>query len=272
MSSLVQVAVMMLLLGLTVGFGGYHALQTTDVGCQVSDQLPFLVRTDCKPAGTVAGARTPDDGLKAAVVAEQGLNFRIRPTDTVGRLTDEASTVIGVRIFDPLNGEIADAPHVDVVWQRQTAFQDLPQATSFDDYKNQKSDDFTVDQAKELIIDGHPAIKQSYVAQVEVPGPFGTKQRRPVPGLRWVIDRGEGEFLILRSSIGAQKYLDLVALSLTFSEKRAAPAPTGESKNAGSSELQGTVKLEGPDASPKQGTTELDVAQPDSGGIELKLE
>jgi hypothetical protein len=256
----VQLFVMGFLLGGALGAGGYVGYERYQAEHQPAE------------TGTVKGAKTPDDGLKAANVPEQGLNLRIRPTDTVGRLTDGANTVIGARIFDPLNGEITDAPHVDVIWQRQAAFQDLPAATSFDEYKNQQSTDFTVDQAKELEIDGRPAVKQSYVTQVEVPGPFGSSQKKPLPGLRWVIDRGDGEFLILRSTLAAQKYLDLVTLNLTFSEKRASPAPSGAVKNAGTDDLQGTISLEGPDASPKQGTSELDVAQPESGGIELKLE
>ncbi len=259
MNQTLQLGAMLLVLGLALGSGGVVGYQR--------------YRGEHSVTSPVEGTRTPpDDGLKAVVVSEEGLNLRVRPTDSVGRLTDDANEVIGVRIFDPLNGEIADAPHVDVVWTRQAAFQDLPNATSLNQFKDQGGDDFKVEQSKELTIAGRPAVKQLYTAQVEVSGPFGTTQKQPLPGLRWVIDRGDGEFLILRSTPAAQKYLDLVATNLTFGEKRAAPVGGSVEQDVRSADLQDTVKFEGSDASPKQGSSELDVVNPDTGGVELKLE
>ncbi len=179
------------------------------------------------PPDSAEPATTVDRSIQQFSVTEQGLHFTARPTDTLARLTDDAKSVVGVRVFDPWTGDVQTAQSVDLIWTRQEKLYDQPEATSLAAYRTPAIEGLTVQETKELAIDGRPALKQLYTIQVDVPGPFGSTSRQPLPNqLRYVIQNGE-RFLIIRAPGTRQGFLDAVAKSLTFNAPTTVPgSPT----------------------------------------------
>lgn len=180
--------------------------------------LGFKVWVDHKTRSqSIQTTSSPSRNQQTVAVSEQGVELTIRPTDSVARIKGEGEAIIGVRVFDTWSGDPNTATSsIDLIWERQAKLSDQPEATTLDAFKAPTTPGLTVNETKELTIDGRPALKQLYSAEVEVPGPFGSTSKQPLPGqLRYVIQDGE-RFLILRAPGSQQTFLDAVALALKF--------------------------------------------------------
>lgn len=189
------------------------------------------------------GASVIDRSVQSVRIDEQGLLLSIRKTDSLARIKGEGDQIIGARIFDTWSGDQNTASSsIDLIWERQEKFFDQPDVKNLDGYRKPTTQGLTIQETKELMIDGRPALKQLYTMQLEVPGPFGSTSKQPVPNqLRYVIADGE-RFLILRAPGSQQTFLDAMAQSLTFTNKSATPSPAVDSISVdGSGEASGTA-------------------------------
>lgn len=183
------------------------------LGFKVWTDRQATVQTKSAPTGAAA----VDRSQQTVAIAEQDVQLTIRQTDAVARIKGEAEAVIGVRVFDTWSGDPNTATSsVDLIWERQEQLFDQPEATTLDAFRQPTTPGLTINETKELTIDGRPALKQLYSIEVEVPGPFGSTSKQPLPNqLRYVIADGE-RFLVLRAPGSRQTFLDAVALSLKF--------------------------------------------------------
>ena len=137
--------------------------------------------------------------------------LNIRQTDRVARLKD-ADTIIGFKVFDQYVPQGGAA--VDIVTKRVEEYFDLPSATSFDEYK-QNRDGLTIQENREVTIHGQRAVKQLYTASIGQKRSDGAIFKRPQANLlRYVIEGPDHQYLILKASGAAQTYLDAIALSI----------------------------------------------------------
>jgi len=262
MSNQIQAAVLVFLLGGALGVGGYHLYQT-----QVVDQA----------ATTIEPAKSSTNGLTTQPVPQLGLVIQRRPTDQIAVIQGENKESVGMRVFDPLAGDVNTAPHVDIITVRQAKLYDQPEAKTLDEYKKPTVAGLEIKETKEITIADHAAIKQLYQGTVDVPGPFGSTQQQPIAGLRWVVEREPGTYVVLRSTVESQGLLDLVAQQLTFIPIQAASQSSAGTTNTAldGSTLGGTndaVDISGATLTPQNGATDSSIKQntPSSSAIPIQ--
>jgi hypothetical protein len=142
-----------------------------------------------------------------------GLEIYIRETDKVAKLKNEEQ-IIGYKVFDGFAQQTGAA--VDIVTERLTEFYDRPEATDLATYKEAVSG-LTLRETREATINGHAALKQLYDATLGQKRSDGAVIKKPVTNLlRYVIDGGNGRFILLKAPAGFQTYLDTVAVSVKF--------------------------------------------------------
>lgn len=170
-----------------------------------------------RPATATIARQALHPSTKTVPILEQRLSFVVRSTDALIRLAgSDKDKVVGIRVYDSYTGDGQTTPGVDVIWERQAELFDQPDATDLEAYRHPSVEGLSIQQTKDLTIDGRPAIKQLYTATLKVPGPLGSTTQKSLPNqLRYVIADGE-RFLIVRTAAERQTFLDAIATSLTF--------------------------------------------------------